>query len=430
MRIAGRTLAAAAFALAVLFAGRSAAIMRENPRDRLDRLRSEVDSLGAVLATLRENERGLDRRIHALDRQIAARRTLIDELAAEKKRHERELDRQDRRIDEQQAVLARVERRLADTERDMRVLRDQVARRAVALYKQGDTRALAYLLGSAGPNELLRRQVYVRRIREQDKANLNALQAARREHEDALSQRRRTIETLTDARERKAAEVARVRDLVTEATRERDRLADDRSELNSLLAQLKSDRAAVARRIETRKDAMAEVERWIASLERQRTSGGVQELVVATPSARVLVRDVPRFASFAGARGRLPWPVRGRVIAEFGLQRNETTGTVTENPGIDIQAGEGSEVLAVQSGICTRITYVRGFGNTVLLSHEHGYYTVYAHLASVWVGEGERVEAGRVLGTVGRSGGAETPRLHFQVWHKQEKQDPLSWLNS
>jgi len=405
------------------------ASLRENPRDRLERIRDEVDSLTVILQDLSNTERNLATHIQTLDKQISARQSLIGELDTQRNNAQAEVHKQNRLIRSQQAELSEVEVELGGTRQDINHLQAQVAARAVHLYKQGDSRILSYVLNSESPGEFLRRQVYVNKIHERDEDNLNALARAKNSLEKVANRHHNLIASLAESRAEKEIQVHRAENLLTEANSERELIEADRSSLQVTIADLRVNRDALNSHIETRRSAMAEVQQWIASLEQQRVTGGVQQVDINS-KAQVLIREVPRFTSFPSARGHLPWPVHGSVVTRFGMERNAITGTITENPGIDIQAHEGSEVLAVQEGICTRITYVRGFGNTVLISHEDGYYTVYAHLANVLVGENELIDAGRVIGTVGQSGGAESPRLHFQVWHKQEKQDPLTWLSS
>ena len=91
---------------------------------------------------------------------------------------------------------------------------------------------------------------------------------------------------------------------------------------------------------------------------------------------------------------------------------------------------KGAEVKILPTGQITKITWLRGYGNTILIDHKDGYYTVYAHLGTILVREGQIVEAGEVIARVGQSGTLEGPRLHFEIWAQREKQDPLSWLVS
>jgi murein DD-endopeptidase MepM/ murein hydrolase activator NlpD len=122
------------------------------------------------------------------------------------------------------------------------------------------------------------------------------------------------------------------------------------------------------------------------------------------------------------------WPVAGKIIARFGQYRHPELKTVTENIGIDIQAGAGNPVKVVASGRVTVITWQRGRGNIVIVSHYGGYYTVYTHLQEIQVDLQEEVSMGQVIGTVGESGSLKGPMLHFEIWRGEEKLDPEVWL--
>ncbi len=135
--------------------------------------------------------------------------------------------------------------------------------------------------------------------------------------------------------------------------------------------------------------------------------------------------SIPRPMSDAPAV--LNWPVRGEVLSRFGA-----TGVSQRNSGIDIGASEGAEVRASAAG---RVYYVGNVvadqGLTVLIVHPDGWRTVYAHLGSERVTEGQDVRAGEVIGTVGRVPGGG-PSMHFQVWRvfgdEPRPVDPLTVL--
>ncbi len=402
----------------------------ESPRDRLDRLRGEIDSLSTVLNRMQRDEQSLGQRISALDQKIAARKRLLEELARQHAAQQQAVAGFDRDIRVRSQDLSSVRQQLEATRSEVEALTELIRRRAVFLYKKGESRALGFLLQAASPADFMRRQVYVSRIQARDGRNLRALRDARERRRGQERDLETALAGLRTAREKKAASVARSEELMAEAQRERKRLEQDRGGLGSMMASLQQDKEQVQQLIADRRAAVRQVEEWIASLERQRTSGEVQEITVHPRSAKVVIREVPEFSTFREGRGKLPWPLKGPILSRFGLQRNTITNTQTDNPGIDIGSPESSEVIAVQAGTCTRITYLRGFGTTILVDHGDGYYTVYAHLGDLWVSEGERVEAGRVLGTLGPSTIEGGPRLHFQIWHKREKQDPLPWLSS
>lgn len=400
---------------------------QDNPRDRLDRLRAELDSLSSVLDSYAASERDLTGRINALDQQIVTRRRLIRELGSQRQREQAAVKTFDRRISNGQSNLAGVRVRLNRTSEEVRHLEDLIRERAIFLYKHGSRQSLRFLLAAENPGDFVRRRLYVERITDRDRKNLEALRDAQQRHSRNERDLEETIADLRQAREQKAQSVKRIEGLVAETRQERSRLEQDRGHLDNLMADVKRDKQSVQALIDDRKSALKQVEDWIASLERERARGGVQEIKVSRRSGDIVIRPVESFASFSSARGKLPWPLKGPIVSRFGLERNKITGTLTENPGIDIRAREGTEVLSVQGGVCTRITYLRGFGTTVLIDHGDGYYTVYAHLGDVWISEGERLEAGRVIGTVG-TGVGDSETLHFQVWHKRQKEDPLKWL--
>jgi murein DD-endopeptidase MepM/ murein hydrolase activator NlpD len=111
------------------------------------------------------------------------------------------------------------------------------------------------------------------------------------------------------------------------------------------------------------------------------------------------------------AHGRFVWPVRGDMMARFGPQ-----GLGRRNDGIDIRASQGAVVKAAASGeVVYAGNQVPGFGNLVLIKHSDGWVTAYAHLDEVDVQMKQQVTQGQAVGSVGTSGGATEPELHFEV---------------
>jgi murein DD-endopeptidase MepM/ murein hydrolase activator NlpD len=113
----------------------------------------------------------------------------------------------------------------------------------------------------------------------------------------------------------------------------------------------------------------------------------------------------------AAAKGRFVWPVRGDIVTRFGPM-----GVGRRNDGVDIRAAQGSAVMAAAPG---EVVYagdqVPGFGNLVLIKHADGWVTAYAHLDQVDVQMKQQVAQGQAVGSVGTSGGATEPELHFEV---------------
>jgi septal ring factor EnvC (AmiA/AmiB activator) len=143
---------------------------------------------------------------------------------------------------------------------------------------------------------------------------------------------------------------------------------------------------------------------------------------------RPIPGDIAPGTGFGALRGRLLWPADGRVVAEYGPQVNPRFGTKTFRNGIDIEAAEGTTIMAVYPGHVLYTGWFRGYGNLIIMDHGGEYYTLYAHAADIRVAEGDEVKQGQAIGTVGDTGSLQGPRLYFEVRHEGKPQDPAQWL--
>lgn len=144
----------------------------------------------------------------------------------------------------------------------------------------------------------------------------------------------------------------------------------------------------------------------------------------AKPAAPRQVVSVPRPPARAG--GGFVWPVEGRVVSSFG---SKTGGR--HNDGLNIAAPKGAPVRAAENGV---VAYagkeIRGFGNLLLIKHDGGLITAYAHADSLLVSRGDVVTRGQVIAKVGKTGGVESPQLHFEVRRGTKAVDPGEFLPS
>ena len=123
-------------------------------------------------------------------------------------------------------------------------------------------------------------------------------------------------------------------------------------------------------------------------------------------------------------RNTFLWPVEGRVISGFGAKPDGK-----HNDGINIAAPVGSDIRAAKSGVVAYAgNELRGYGNLVLIRHDGGWMTAYAHNDSLLVGKGDVVRRGQVISRSGKSGRVSRPQAHFEIRRDGEPQDPLSLL--
>ena len=121
---------------------------------------------------------------------------------------------------------------------------------------------------------------------------------------------------------------------------------------------------------------------------------------------------------------RLLWPVNGRVISDFGQSR-----TGERNDGINISVPAGSPVRSADAGTVSYVgNELKGYGNLVLIKHENGNVTAYAHSQSVTVRRGERVTRGQIIAFAGETGDVTQPQVHFELRVGTRPVDPRPFL--
>jgi murein DD-endopeptidase MepM/ murein hydrolase activator NlpD len=118
------------------------------------------------------------------------------------------------------------------------------------------------------------------------------------------------------------------------------------------------------------------------------------------------------------------WPVGGSLNDYFGAPR----GGGTYHSGLDIGADSGTPIAAAAGGQVVLASSGYGYGNYVIVRHDNGYETLYAHLTEIYVAQGQWVAQGEAVGTVGSTGWATGPHLHFEVRVGGATVDPLSYL--
>lgn len=159
----------------------------------------------------------------------------------------------------------------------------------------------------------------------------------------------------------------------------------------------------------------------------------VSSRVLKEPVSRIVAQGTAGVRYYASAysayrasrgtgSGVLSWPVSGGISSGYGYRGGEF------HAGIDITAGRGAPVRAAAGGRVVEAGWGGGYGNTVVIDHGNGLATRYAHLSSISVRVGEAVGSGEVIGSVGSTGRATGPHLHFEVMVNGSRVNPLNYL--
>ena len=124
------------------------------------------------------------------------------------------------------------------------------------------------------------------------------------------------------------------------------------------------------------------------------------------------------------ANGKLRWPAQGKIISNFGQR---TDGT--HNDGVNLAVPMGTEIHAAEEGtVAYAGSELKGYGNLILLRHDNGWVTAYAHSEELLVKRGDRVKRGQVIAKAGKTGSVDQPQVHFEVRQGQKPVDPAPFM--
>lgn len=144
------------------------------------------------------------------------------------------------------------------------------------------------------------------------------------------------------------------------------------------------------------------------------------QTIKVTPPAAVSPEESAKSMS------KLRWPARGKIIDGFGPRADGT-----HNDGVNVSLPMGADVHAAEDGVVAYAgSELKGYGNLILVRHENGWVTAYAHADKLLVKRGDKITRGQVIAKAGRSGGVDQPQLHFELRQGAKPVDPLPYLEA
>lgn len=139
-------------------------------------------------------------------------------------------------------------------------------------------------------------------------------------------------------------------------------------------------------------------------------------------AARSSQAEVPEPPKRSG--GKFGWPLQGKIISGYGPKDKGL-----HNDGINIAAAKGTPVHAAENGVVAYAgNEIRGFGNLLLIKHDGGWVTAYAHNDELLVKRGDKVTRGQVISKVGSTGSVTSPQLHFELRQGSDAVDPGKYM--
>jgi septal ring factor EnvC (AmiA/AmiB activator) len=321
----------------------------------------------------------------------------------------RELRTAELSVNDVRTGLERVRKERAERSEKRAALAEEKRQRQADLGRERESLAgqlrAAYLIGSEEPLKLL--------LNQKDPARAGRMFA----YYSYFGRAR------ADQITRISANLARIDQLDGEVAAEDQQLAALEGQRRAELARLDDARARrgmVLASLQTESRSRAQ------SLERlKRQQSGLEKLL------RELKRAMDRFpadtsTAFARLRGKLAWPVAGRLVARFGDIR---TGGVKWD-GVLVATERGAPVRAIYQGRVVYADYLPGLGLLTIIDHGDGYLSLYGHNDHLYKAAGERVSAGEPVAAAGDSGGRDRPELYFEIRKGGRPVDPRPWFKA
>jgi len=368
-------------------------------------------SLLPVTALPQQDLSDLERRLAGINAQVKALRekiteegkkesTLLSELeriSLTKKLIRTELDARNLELEKVARETAVIRRNIEELRVKLQSGRRSVDKTLVTLYKYGRFNFLQFLLDAGNISALFSESRHLSQL-----ANYQ---------QGVLSVHIRTIAELRSAEAGLEAKREEWRRLVQESTQKRRELEEQESASRELVRQVRSNKKMFERALDEQKDRAEQLRNLMAKLANQ-------ELVLPF-----------RFVPFYERKGKLAWPLSGKISTRFGLERHRQFNTIVMNNGIEIApADEQAVIKAVHAGKIVFADSFQGYGNLVIIDHGMNYYTLYGHCAEFLVAMGDFVREGQPIASVGDTGSFKGRCLYLEIRYRTKPLDPLQWL--
>ena len=355
----------------------SAAKTAEELREELDqakkdsnKLKSEIAELEKQNAPYQEKKAALQKQINATQKEIDLYQEQIDALDADIQKYQKEIDDINAEIDSNLAVFSE---------------------RLVVLYTTGSFTSLEVLLSAKDFGEYLEKIQFTKALSDNDNRLLKSLSEDMAEVEEKKAVIDKNKEDIVDAQK---------------AIQEKQKELDAQyTEVNTIV---KNNESEIA-------DLQDDYEALID--EQQKIQESLNEVT----------------GNLVGT-GNFIWPVPGyyKLSSKYGNRKHPVYGTLKFHTGIDISSSGiyGAKIVAADDGVVSLSGWNGGYGNCVVIKHNNGYSTLYAHMKSASpLRKGQSVRKGDTVGYVGSTGTSTGPHLHFEIMYNGNYQNPMNWYN-
>ena len=348
---------------------------------RLAKVNEEIRLLRTRIGEVTKRESEV---LSQLERIVLGRKLVRNELAALNLQHEK-----------LNAELASTRERIAGLREKLRGEQRSIEKTLVTLYKYGKFDFLQFLLQAENMSAVF--------------SESRHLTLLARHQQDIIASYLKTTADLQGAEADQERQKAEVAGLIAEAGRKRQELEAQEAESRTLVQQIRRSREKYEQALEEQKDRAQQLQGLMDRL-------ASQEIVLPF-----------RFVPFYEKKGKLPWPISGKVITRFGVEPYLNTRTM--NNGIEIAPPKDTAVIrSIHPGKVVYADYFQGYGNLLIIDHGMNYYSLYGHCDEFTVSKGDFVREEQPIAVAGDLGSLKGVCLYLEIRYKARPLDPLQWL--
>jgi len=352
------------------------------------------------LAASRERLSKIQQRIESTERSLKQKTSEVRSLREELRSVNNELrslarrqSRLNKQIKANEVQQVGTRDAIHETRRQVEKQRESLEQRLVSLYKSGQGGVVKLLFSGMGPAQLDTQFRYMLRVLDYDRALLDDYRRQQHELEIKLVE----LEMLEERHSKALVSLKQHRKVLAEAGTLK----------NTILAKVRNDQrllATLKKELETKAVRLTSL---VKQLESNSSSTGRSDSL------------------FARNRGKLPWPVKGKVRISFGPQRHPELGTLFDSNGIEVEVVDETPIKALWSGRVAFANTFKGYGNLVIIDHGDGFHSLYANASRLVAKIDTKVKQGDILAYSGYPG---TSGVYLEIRRQGKPVDPEPWF--
>jgi murein hydrolase activator len=352
------------------------------------------------LKKLIEEINSIQTKIRAAEQQETSILSRLEKIGFNKKLIEKELKAYRLRVDKANLELEEIEKTTEELEKKLEAEKDAVKKTLVTMYKFGRMTYLDFMIQVDNIGSLISENKNLSLLADTQKKIIDG-------YMEILSQLNQSHKDL----ENKKQEISQ---LIQDTRQKEEDYNNQEKQNQALLNRIKQNRDAHLQTLEELQQRAEQLQDLMKKLLKE-------EITLPFPI-------IPLYEK----KGKLPWPVTGKVVSRFGLEHHPRFNTKTQNNGIEIKPDDGITVKSIHRGIVAFSDYFPGYGNLIIIDHGLTYYSLYGHCSELIAKKGDPVKEEQPIAMVGDISSVQGTTLYFEIRHKIDNQvkalDPLQWL--